>query len=151
MGNYQTAIDGNAFLGAVAGGTGAFQTLRSSQIDKVELGRQRLQFRPTVTAFTAFTAFTSSSSSSSATTAVSVLLCHPTKERRRFYSIYFIYSTAVCYIHMTEMLNIEIHHLVPFEWFQPVFTFEPTDWNDEPACIGLLKLIKLISIQIKVS
>ncbi len=44
QGNDQAAVDGDALLGAVAGGAGAFETLRAGQVDKVQFGRQRLQF-----------------------------------------------------------------------------------------------------------
>ena len=42
---YQTAVDGNAFLCAIAGGAGALQPLRSCQIDEMQFGGERLQLR----------------------------------------------------------------------------------------------------------
>ena len=46
---YQTAVDGNAFLGAVAGGAGALQPLWSGQVDEVEFRRQSFQFWSAIT------------------------------------------------------------------------------------------------------
>ena len=132
---YQTAVDGNAFLGAVAGGAGALQPLWSGQVDEVEFRRQSFQFWSAITPSSSATTSSAATTDSSAS-AVSVLLRPRMKEWRgnkkmkkqfiglllSFTAKYQTQSREWIWLHWNR-LNLSFIHLLKWRQFNFLIFF----------------------------